>query len=84
MIAEIVINHRGLLGNTFRMVDAATKTKIKIIKHSAYIFEDKMSMKENPLHLDIQRNQYMTLSKKTFRKRNYSAILIGSYQNLFE
>jgi N-acetylneuraminate synthase len=43
VIAEIGINHEGLLETAFEMVDAAWKSGAEIVKHQTHIVEDEMS-----------------------------------------
>ena len=43
IIAEIGINHGGSLKEAFKLVDAAKKAGVEIIKHQTHIVDDEMS-----------------------------------------
>ena len=43
IVAEIGINHNGSLTEAFKLVDAAYKAGVEIIKHQTHIIEDEMS-----------------------------------------
>ena len=43
VVAEIGINHNGSLAEAFKLVDAASKAGVEIIKHQTHIIEDEMS-----------------------------------------
>ena len=43
VVAEIGINHNGSLTEAFKLVDAASKAGVEIIKHQTHIIEDEMS-----------------------------------------
>jgi len=43
VIVEIGINHEGVLGTAFQMVDAAYESGAEIIKHQTHVVEDEMS-----------------------------------------
>jgi N-acetylneuraminate synthase len=43
IIAEIGINHNGSLKEAFKLVDAAKKAGVEIIKHQTHIIDDEMS-----------------------------------------
>lgn len=43
VIAEIGINHEGILETAFEMVDAAHKAGAEIVKHQTHVIEDEMS-----------------------------------------
>jgi sialic acid synthase SpsE len=44
VIAEIGINHNGSLEEAFKLVDAASKAGVEVIKHQTHIVEDEMSL----------------------------------------
>ncbi len=43
IIAEIGINHNGSLKEAFKLVDAAKKAGVEIVKHQTHIIDDEMS-----------------------------------------
>tara|TARA_B100001057_G_scaffold500906_1_gene618703 strand:- start:2679 stop:3710 length:1032 start_codon:yes stop_codon:yes gene_type:complete len=43
IVAEIGINHNGSLKEAFKLIDAAQKTGVEVIKHQTHIVEDEMS-----------------------------------------
>ncbi len=43
VIAEIGINHRGNLQTAFKMVDAAARAGVEVVKHQTHIVADEMS-----------------------------------------
>jgi len=43
VVAELGINHEGCLNTAFKMVDAAKRAGIEVIKHQTHIVEDEMS-----------------------------------------
>ena len=43
IVAEIGINHNGSLDEAFKLVDAAKKAGVEVIKHQTHIVEDEMS-----------------------------------------
>lgn len=43
VIAELGINHGGLLATAFAMVDAAANAGVEVIKHQTHIIDDEMS-----------------------------------------
>ena len=43
VIAEIGINHEGSLDTAKKMIDAAQKAGVEVIKHQTHIVEDEMS-----------------------------------------
>ncbi len=43
IIAEIGINHAGSLKAAFKLIDAAKKTGVEIIKHQTHVIDDEMS-----------------------------------------
>ena len=42
VIAEIGINHEGVLQTAFEMVDAAKRAGVEVVKHQTHIVEDEM------------------------------------------
>ena len=44
IIAEIGINHGGSLKDAFKLVDAAKKAGVEMVKHQTHIVEDEMSL----------------------------------------
>ena len=45
IVAEIGINHGGSLKSAFKLVDAAKKAGVEVVKHQTHIVEDEMSSK---------------------------------------
>ncbi len=43
IVAEIGINHNGSLKEAFKLIDAAQKAGVEVIKHQTHIVEDEMS-----------------------------------------
>ena len=43
IIAEIGINHNGSIKEAFKLIDAAKKAGVEVIKHQTHIVEDEMS-----------------------------------------
>ena len=43
IVAEIGINHNGKLDEAFKLVDAAKKAGVEVIKHQTHVVEDEMS-----------------------------------------
>ena len=62
IIAEIGINHNGSLKEAFKLVDAAKRSGVEIIKHQTHIINDEMSETAKKFFREIlQKNLFIKL-----------------------